>query len=45
MISNCRICQTPIKPFMSFGAQPIANGFTPDRDAKNEFFYEMAVAS
>jgi methylation protein EvaC len=45
MISNCRICQTPIKPFMSFGAQPIANGFTPDRDAKNEFFYEMAVAT
>ena len=45
MISNCRICQAPIKPFMSFGAQPIANGFTPDRDDKNEFFYEMAVAS
>jgi len=41
---NCRICANPIKPFMTFGKMPIANGFlTPDQ-IKDEYFYEMAPA-
>ena len=44
MITCCRICQSPIKQFMSFGKMPIANGFKVDISSINDdFFYEMAV--
>jgi methylation protein EvaC len=43
-MNNCRICSNKINPFMSFGQQPIANGFlTPDHFSE-EYFYEMEVA-
>lgn len=41
---NCRCCDTPIQAFMSFGKQPIANGFLPLNEIENEYFYEMEVA-
>ncbi|MSM40314.1 MAG: methyltransferase domain-containing protein [Geobacter sp.] len=40
---HCRICETPIEPFISFGNMPIANGFlTPDAFAA-EYFFELAT--
>lgn len=43
-MADCLICSTSIEPFISFGRQPIANGFlTPDQFA-SEFFFEMKVA-
>ena len=41
MILNCRICETPIQPFMSFGKMPIANGFLNPEDFAMEYFYEL----
>lgn len=42
-MKECRICTSPISPFMSFGKMPIANGFlTPDQFPK-EYFFEMMV--
>jgi len=42
-MKECRICKSPIAPFMSFDKMPIANGFlTPDQFDK-EYFFEMAV--
>jgi len=40
---NCRICQTDLLPFLSFGQMPIANAFLlPDQYA-DEHFFELAV--
>jgi methylation protein EvaC len=42
--AKCLVCSESIEPFMSFGRQPIANGFlTPDQFA-DEYFYELKVA-
>jgi len=42
-VSKCRVCETEYRPFISFGKQPIANGFlTPDK-FKDEYFFEMQV--
>ena len=41
MILNCRVCETIIQPFMSFGRMPIANGFLDPEDFKMEYFYEL----
>ncbi len=43
MTNSCRICGAPIAPFMSFGEQPIANGFLPQSEFAREYFFEMAV--
>ena len=40
---NCKITNSKIIPFMSFGKMPIANGFLKKKDFKKEFFYEMRV--
>ena len=40
---NCKITGKKIKPFMSFGKMPIANGFLKKKDFKDEFFFEMEV--
>jgi methylation protein EvaC len=38
-MSNCLICRNGVKPFMSFGRMPIANGFlTRDQFAEERFF-------
>ena len=39
----CKITGKKIKPFMSFGKMPIANGFLKKKDFKNEFTFEMEV--
>ena len=39
----CKITKKKIKPFMSFGKMPVANGFLKKRDFKNEFFFKMEV--
>ena len=44
MILNCRVCETIIQPFMSFGKMPIANGFLDPEDFTMEYFYELKPA-
>ncbi len=39
----CKISGKKIKPFMSFGKMPIANGFLKKKDFKKEFFFNMEV--
>lgn len=40
---KCKITNKSIKPFMSFGKMPIANGFLNKEDFSKEFFFEMEV--
>ena len=40
---KCKITNDNLKPFMSFGKMPSANGFLEEKDFQNEFFYEMEV--
>ena len=39
----CKITKKKIKPFMSFGKMPIANGFLKKSQFKKEFFFNMEV--
>ena len=43
-VRNCRVCDAPIEAFMSFGQQPIANGFLTSAQVADEYFYEMKPA-
>jgi len=43
-MKECLVCHNPISPFMSFGKQPIANGFLTPEQFNDEYFYEMEVA-
>lgn len=43
-ISACRVCSSPIEPFMSFGRMPIANGFLAAEEVGNEYFFDLAPA-
>ena len=40
---KCKITGKNIKPFMTFGKMPIANGFLKKKNFKKEFFFEMEV--
>jgi methylation protein EvaC len=40
---KCKITNKPIKPFMSFGKMPIANGFIEEKNFSKEFYFEMEV--
>ena len=40
---KCKITNQQIKPFMSFGKMPPANGFVDKEDFKKETFYDMEV--
>ncbi len=40
---KCKITDEKLKPFMSFGKMPSANGFLEKKDFENEFFYKMEV--
>ena len=40
---KCKVSGKKIKPFMSFGRMPMANGFLSQKDFKNEFFYKLEV--
>ena len=39
----CKITKDKIKPFMSFGKMPIANGFLDKKNFKKEFFFNLEV--
>lgn len=41
---RCRVCDTPITAFMSFGRMPIANGFLVAEEIPDEYFFELAPA-
>ena len=36
---KCKITNSQMSPFMSFGNMPIANGFLSKEDFKSEFFF------
>ena len=38
---KCKVSNIKIKPFMSFGKMPMANGFLKKKDFKKEFFYKL----
>ena len=40
---KCKILGNDIKPFMTFGKMPIANGFVEKENFDKEFFFEMQV--
>lgn len=40
---KCKVSNIKIKPFMSFGKMPMANGFLKKKNFKKEFFYELEV--
>ena len=40
---KCKITNNDLKPFMTFGKMPSANGFLGKEDFNKEFFYEMEV--
>ncbi|MGE0614876.1 MAG: methyltransferase domain-containing protein [Bacteriovoracia bacterium] len=39
----CLVCKAPVSPFISYGQQPIANGFLKPEDFSREYFFEMQV--
>jgi methylation protein EvaC len=43
-MSRCLICETKIKPFMSYGEMPLGNGFLLPEHFSDEYFFEMEVA-
>lgn len=43
-MTKCRVCEKQIEPFMTFGKQPIANGFLKEEEFAQEYFFEMEVA-
>lgn len=43
-MSECLICRNSIKPFISFGKMPIANGFLTKEQFSTEYFFELMVA-
>ena len=40
---KCKITNKTIKPFMTFGNMPLANGFLNENEFGSEYFYEMEV--
>ncbi len=40
---RCKVTKKKIKPFMSFGKMPMANGFLKRKNFKREFFYKLEV--
>lgn len=43
-MTNCRVCNSKIEPFMSFGKMPIANGFLTSDQISSEYYFELAPA-
>lgn len=43
-MKKCLICNTPIRPFMSFGKMPLANGFLTQDRFGEEYFFELKAA-
>ena len=42
--TSCRVCESKIESFMSFGQMPIANGFIQESQFSEEYFFELAPA-
>ena len=40
---RCKVSKLKIKPFMSFGKMPMANGFLRKKNFKKEFYYKLEV--
>ena len=40
---KCKLTNKKIKPFMSFGKMPLANGFLSKNEFESEYFFEMEV--
>ena len=40
---KCKVTNKTIKPFMSFGKMPLANGFLKKEDFNKEFFFNLEV--
>lgn len=40
---SCRVCDNQVEPFISFGKQPIANGFLSQEQFSNEHYFELKV--
>ena len=40
---KCKLTNKELKPFMSFGRMPLANGFLNENEYNSEYFYEMEV--
>jgi methylation protein EvaC len=43
-VTTCRVCNSNINAFMSFGRMPIANGFLTVDQIASEYFFELAPA-
>lgn len=43
-MNKCLICNSEIKPFISYGQMPIANGFLSQEKFVKEYFFHMQVA-
>ena len=43
-MNKCLICNSEIKPFISYGQMPIANGFLSKEKFNNEYFFHMQMA-
>lgn len=43
-MTHCLICETKIKPFMTFGKMPLGNGFLLPEHYTKEYFFKMEVA-
>lgn len=44
MTTQCRVCSTGTIPVISYGKMPLANAFLSADQAKDEYFFELAVA-
>lgn len=42
-MNKCLVCESTFSPFISFGDQPIANGFLKEEDFGKEYLFEMKV--
>jgi methylation protein EvaC len=43
-MSTCRICSSPIEPFIDFGRMPLANGFLTPAQFAGEYFFNLSAA-
>ena len=42
-MKRCRICDSPLEPFLDFGRMPIANGFLAQDQFGEEYFFHLCV--
>src|ERR1700680_249733 len=41
---SCRLCASPLEPFISFGRMSVANGFLRREDFPRELFFDLSAA-